>query len=443
MKTTTPAALAALLAGLAAARCSMHDPPPEATRATVAAAGAGHPTAAVDAATGAIYVAWVGRPDAGGRADVYLARSDDGGRSYTAPVRVNDVPGDAAPHAQAPAQVAAGHDGAVYVAWQNNTRIEGRRFPASDLRLARSADGGRSFEPAVYVNDDAGGPPASHTFHDLAVLPDGTVLVSWIDGRARTAAADGGPGSGSAARAGSRAAGDRGAAHGDGRHAAATDPGPQIRVARSTDGARSFGASIVVAEGACPCCRTALAVGPDGAVYLAWRAVFAGDVRDIVVARSDDGGRSFYPARPVHHDGWSVAACPHAGPALAVDAGGRLHVAWYTGREGAAGVFHTTSSDGGRSFGEPAALAHAGVVPPSLVRMGAGPAGRVWIAWEDRTGPERRLRIGHATGARAPVALGIALDGAAAPAVAAGAGTIAVAWLDGDAVRAIALREAR
>jgi hypothetical protein len=57
------------------------------------------------------------------------------------PVRVNDIEGDAAPHLQAPAQVAAGPGGAVYVAWTNATLIEGRRFPASDLRSrARSTE---------------------------------------------------------------------------------------------------------------------------------------------------------------------------------------------------------------------------------------------------------------------------------------------------------------
>lgn len=430
--------LAVALGGLAAllvAGCSMQPAAPEVSVVTVAETGATHPTTAIDPASGAVYVAWVGVPDTDGRADVFLARSDDGGASYAAPVRVNDLPGDAAPHAQAPAQVAVGPDGTVYVAWQNNTKIEGRRFPASDLRLARSLDGGRTFEPAVYVNDDAGGPPASHTFHDLAVLPDGAVLVSWIDGRARAAAE---AAAASAARNGAHA----GAAQPHAGHGAVEEPGPQIRVARSEDGGRTFGPSVVVAEQACPCCRTSLAIGPEGEVYLAWRAVFAGSIRDIVVARSDDGGRSFRPAIPVHDDGWRIDACPHAGPSLAVDAEGRLHAAWFTGAEGGAGVFHAVSTDGGRTFRAPAALARAELIAPSQVKLDAI-GGAVWLAWEDRTGPERHLRIGRITGRAAPRPLDIAFDSGAAPAVAAADDMAVVVWLEEEKVRSATLRPRR
>jgi hypothetical protein len=418
MRRYVHSSICAAVVALLSTACSMQPAPPAAAFATVAAGEAGHPTTAIDAERGTVYVAWVGAPDAAGRADVFLARSDDGGQSYGAPVRVNDIPGDAAPHAQAPAQVAVGPDGTVYVAWQNNTKVEGRRFPASDLRLARSTDGGRTFEPAVYVNDDAGGLPASHTFHDLAVLPDGTVLVSWIDGRERAAAAAAAPG-----------------AH--------EDASSQIRVARSTDGGRSFGANTVVAEHACPCCRTALTVAQDGTVYLAWRSILDGSVRDIVVARSDDGGRSFTPASPVHRDGWRIDACPHAGPTLAVDGDGRLHAAWYTGADGNAGVFHATSSDGGRTFGRPVALASAEIVPPSQVKMRADADGQVWIAWEDRTGAERQLRVASAAAGDKPRPVAIAIESGSAPAVAAGGGNIAVTWLDGDAVRSAVLRSER
>src|SRR5690606_24771879 len=164
----TAAAALPLLAGCGRAGPALGPP------LTLADAGASNPTVAVDPRTGTAYVAWVGVQS--GNADVYLARIERG--EAGAPVRVNDIPGDAAPHEQAPAQVAVAPNGDVLVLWQNNTPVEGRRFPASDLRLARSTDGGRTFEPAVTVNDDAGGLPSSHTFHDIAVAPDGTVYVS-------------------------------------------------------------------------------------------------------------------------------------------------------------------------------------------------------------------------------------------------------------------------
>ena len=35
--------------------------------------------------------------------------------------------------------------------------------------------------------------------------------------------------------------------------------------------------------------------GSDGAIYLAWRQVYAGNIRDITFTSSRDGGRTFAP----------------------------------------------------------------------------------------------------------------------------------------------------
>jgi hypothetical protein len=366
----------------------------------LASEGGSQPTTAT-LPDGTVLTAWVGMDH-----NVWLRSSD-----ASVPVRVNDVDGDAAPHAQAPAQVAAGPDGHVYVVWHNETPIEGRRFPASDLRFARSSDGGRTFERAITVNDDAAGPPTSHTFQDLLVTREGTVVVSWIDSRSREDegphhGAAGGHG-GDAVTGGDPAAGGDAVVGGDPvAGGAATDPGPgrrgpEIRVARSTDGGRSFSASAVVSVDACPCCRTAMAAGPDGAIYLAWRHIFDGSVRDIVVARSDDGGVHFGTPRRVHEDGWVFDGCPHAGPSLAVTPDGVLHVAWYTGREGAAGLYRTTSSDRGETFGPARAVLTGDWVPPSTARLSAAEDGSVWLAWEDRRTDEPRIHLARVAAERA------------------------------------------
>ncbi|HEX6038614.1 sialidase family protein [Longimicrobium sp.] len=349
---------------------------------TIARHAAGNPTVGVDGRDGTGFVAWIATAD--GRSNVFLARVGADGRPG-APVRVNDRPGDAAPHEQAPAQVAVGPDGGVYVLWQNNTKLAGRRFPASDLRFARSTDGGRTFGPAVTVNDDAGGVPSSHTFHDLVVGPDGTVWVSWLDSRAKDAAraARPKPVSAQPAPAGNPhgAAGHGGMGHGGGDDADL--PPSEVRVAKSTDGGRTFGPSIVVDTAPCPCCRTTLAVGADGAVYLAWRKEYGGDVRDVVVARMAPGAASFGAPVRVHADQWVFPACPHAGPSLAVDARGRVHVGWYTGKEDRQGLWYARSDDGGRTFGTPEALVTGADITPSQVSLTPRGDG-VLLAWDDR-----------------------------------------------------------
>jgi hypothetical protein len=388
---------------------------------TLAEHAAGNPTAAMDGRDGTGYVAWIATED--GASNVFLARVGvDGERG--APVRVNDRPGDAAPHEQAPAQVAVAPDGGVYVLWQNNTKIAGRRFPASDLRFARSADGGRTWTPAVTVNDDAGGVPSSHTFHDLAVGPDGTVWISWIDSRAKDAAR--------AARSPSTAPAKSG--HG---HAEDADlPPSEIRVAKSADGGRTFGASVVVDTAPCPCCRTSFAVAADGTVYLAWRKEYAGDVRDVVVSRLAAGATAFGPPVRVHADAWVFPACPHAGPSLATDARGGVHVGWYTGEERRQGLWYARSGDGGRTFGRPEALVTGADITPSQVALAPDGAG-VLVAWDDRPAQGRHIAVARVDGAGKMMRIG-AVEGRIPALESTTAGAL-LAWHDRQAVRAARL----
>ncbi len=377
--------------------------------ATIVAAGGSQPTVAVDPITGRGLVAWVGSDT--GIYNVYLSAAEKGSSEFSAPRRVNDIAGDAAPHEQAPAQVAVGANGEVYVLWQNNTIIEGRRFPASDLRLAVSADRGETFAPAITVNDDAGDVPSSHTFHDITVGPNGTVFVSWIDSREQDRASS--------------------------EHAGHTDAemmmaGPEIRVAVSVDNGRSFGASVVVDSNSCPCCRTSIVTGPDGTVHIAWRKHFAGEIRDIVVASAAPGTLDFGEPVRVHADDWEFPGCPHAGPSLATDEDGRLHVGWYTGKEDRQGLWYAVSADGGRSFGSPTPLVTGEWVPPSQVSL-TRVESSILATWEDRTGAAGTVVLGEARTERGGASVAAAVPGRG-PALDSGDDAALLVWLEGESI---------
>ena len=268
----------------------------------------------------------------------------------------------------APRLVATG-DGALLVLYAVDVDVEGRRFPASDLFLARSADAGRTFGAPARVTP-AGDRPTGHSFADVAATEDGAVVVSWLDESAQDAW--------DAANPAPRAAGARPDAHtGHGG-----GPGSTLAVAVSPDGGRTFGPPTSVASGVCPCCRTSLDVAPDGVVRVAWRHVWPGNERDPAVATSRDGGRTFGPPVRVYADAWAIDGCPHAGPALATDARGRVHVAWYTGAPERAGLWRAVSADGGATFGEPVAVGTDRVL--GQTRAARDGRGDVWIAWEDR-----------------------------------------------------------
>jgi len=322
------------------------------------------PTVAVNQSDKVAYWAWI-RKDGDGW-NTYVARYDHGSGLLSEPVRVNHLEGNASPHDQAPAQVITGADGSVVVVWTNSSFMEGRRFPSSNLLYSRSTDRGLTFSPEQAINSDANDDPSGHTFHNVLALPDGTILVSWIDSRARDRqvidAID------SSVNAGGRPGGS------------------EIWIARSVDNGSSFEESFVADHNACPCCRTTMAAGPDGEVYLAWRHEFDDGARDIVLSRSDDAGLSFSEPTRVWNDHWVISACPHAGPSVGVDGDGTVHVSWFTGVETGIGLFRAVSNDRGKTFKDKVLLdSGGGIASATFASISSGRFGVVYERSDART----------------------------------------------------------
>jgi hypothetical protein len=209
-------------------------------------------------------------------------------------------------------------------------------------------------------------------------------------------------------------------------------------ITRSTDGGRTWTPRTRVDMGeACPCCRTGLATGKDGTIYMAWRHVFPGSIRDVVVARSSDQGATWTAPVRVHADEWKFDACPHAGPAIALDSAGALHVTWWTGKEGNAGVFYAKSADGAKTFSEPVALGVAQFSRPAHVQLALASNNRVVVAWDDGTKqiPQVVIRVSHDGGATfdAVTSLSVAGRSATFPVLAIAGDSLAVAWSEESA----------
>jgi hypothetical protein len=300
---------------------------------------------------GKTVLAWIGQH--GHENHLFAVRLGTGAK----PVRVNPD-GLLVDSLHQPPGLALGPDDEIYVSWSSRKPVpEGGLF-ASDLRLSRSLDGGQTFEAPLRVNEDRS---ISHSFEGLAVAPDGTVIVSWIDSR-------------------------------DGPNA------PRTYLARITErGSRVERAMKLDAEETCVCCRIDVAAGPQQAVVVAWRKVFPGSIRDMVVGLSRDGARTFAPAGLVHADRWTINACPHRGGSAAMDDRGRVYLAWYTETaEGQPRMLFGASRDGLR-FGPPLRLDTAAGSIPDQVRLAADPAGRVVIVWEEATAVRRRVLLRYST----------------------------------------------
>jgi len=236
---------------------------------TLAISGRTNATPSVAAVNQFVAVAW-GATLSGHGTDVYVAVSRDGGRTFRSPVRVNDVEGSASLGLEQPPRVSvvaqATREPLVVVVWSAKTK-DGTR-----LLVARSKDGGLSFTPNVPVTgSEAAG---NRGWASTTVDRRGHVVAVWLDHREMA--------SGHMHSTGTSTS--DGAAHAQ---------ASKLYFADANDPA----SALALLGGVCYCCKTAVAAGPDGSIYAAWRHVYPGDVRDIAFISSTRRRPQFH--RPV------------------------------------------------------------------------------------------------------------------------------------------------
>ena len=324
--------------------------------------------------------------------DIFVATSGDAGRTFSEPRRVNDVDGDASVNGEQPPRVVLrGND--VSVIWVS------RKSGVAAIRTAASSDGGKTFAPARTIT-----PPAvtgARGWESAAFADDGALHVAWLDGRSNPPREPG-------------AAHVHGAMRQDIYHAMWRGGGAP--------------AETRVASDVCFCCKTAIVTrGRD--VYVAWRHLFPGGVRDIAIARSSEEGNAFSSPVRVSADDWKIDACPDDGPAMSLAADGAVHVVWptlvQTEGEARMGIFEAVSRDGGATF-SPRARVDDATAAPSHPRIASDGVRRA-VVWDELAGGRRRVMV--RSGDAAPRAIS---DGRAAsyPAIAAADGAFVVAYTD-------------
>lgn len=291
-----------------------------------------------------------------GKSNIYLAKSHDGGRTFGPNVRVNDVPGTAGLFG---ATVALDRQNLAHVAWFDN------RDGDYDIYYAGESDQGDGFMPAIRINDDKDNPVETDAFGNGEPAASAGPAFQTLP---------------------SLAVDQNGmiyVAWQDYRRNQA-----DIYFAKSTDGGKTFGANIRVNDdiGRAGQLYPSLAVDPRGTLYLAWHDFRKGN-QDIYFSRSTDGGQSFGRNIRVNDDPGTDG---QFNPSLAVDAEGTVYLAWHDLREGQADIYFSASRDGGTTFSPNRRLnddrGEAYQFHPSL---GIGSKGTVAVAWED-------YRHGHA-----------------------------------------------
>jgi hypothetical protein len=177
----------------------------------------------------------------------------------------------------------------------------------------------------------------------------------------------------------------------------------EIYASISKDGGKNWGDDVKVYSSpdghTCECCHPSVAWNSKGELAVMWRNWLDGS-RDMWIALSKDGGKTFTKGQKLGEGSWPLKACPMDGGAVAGSSDGVWTTVWRRDRD----VFLAAAGKAERSLG-------AGVQP--WVAIGPGGAFAAWLDKAGGTlyvaGPKKEAAE-VATGAQDPAMAG-ALDG--------------------------------
>lgn len=292
------------------------------------------PTVALDR-QGDIYVAWVEQ----GRKDVLFQRlAADDARPRGAPVNVSRNPDT---FSWLPRMVVL-PDQRVLMLWQEIIFSGGSH--GGDILFASSDDGGRTFTEPMNLSRSIGGDGKGRIARDV-----------WHNGSFDIVATN------------------------DAVYAVWTEYDGPLWLARSFDAGKTFTPPQRIAPNAAPTRAPALALSPDGTVYLAW-TTGTDEGADIQLAISTDRGATFSEPRAI-----APSASYSDAPKLAVDRNGVLHLVYAESDGGPFGRFHiryTRSTDGARTFDPTRDISRASAGAAAYPALGIDARGNVHVIWE-------------------------------------------------------------
>ena len=317
-------------------------------------------------------------------------------------------PADTQADRETPA-VAVDARGHVLLAWASQTGESERT-----LTLARSSDGGATFDPPVAwrkvpiyrYTSKSKGKDVAYSTHVLPRLASGgdSIHLGWveaIDGGPRVAyyvatSTDGGLTFSEPIRAHGPEAVKPGftglsvapdgsvlCAWLDGR-AKGQRPYTGVRNVHS----EGFEPEQLVFEGpegkgVCPCCDVSIVQSSGGVRFVAFRNNEGGN-RDIVVSRSRPNDGTFEGPAPVAPGHWKLDGCPHDGPSMVL-ASDRLHIAWMDAHSGKNRVYLASSPESELAFA-PRELAPGSTGTQGHPKLAATASGRLVAVWDESLG---------------------------------------------------------
>lgn len=345
--------------------------------------------------------------------DVYASISRDGGLSFSAPTKVNDLEGAVWGQQVSRPRIVGTDSGTWHVAYAANETHPKLGKTALTMHYTRSIDGGRSFASArrlsTLTDQDMsevihGGFASAAAFGTLTAAPDGSVHVIWIDTR----------------------------------HMAPDSNSGAMYAAVSRDDGSNFATERqLIGTGVCPCCQLTATANEKSQVLVGTRQIQGDNIRPATVVHLDHAA-SATPARSeIGGAPWQIAGCPLKPTAIATH-GQHVVAAVHNGGEQTPGVIFSTSNDGGASF-DFHGLVHSEASISDAPSIALNER-HVLLAWHGRAtaGPRKVFYRWYSLGGEplSPILeLAEGAGNAQAPAVARRAdGRFQIAWQQGDAV---------
>ncbi|MEE9397056.1 MAG: sialidase family protein [Methylococcales bacterium] len=265
--------------------------------------------------------------------------SDDGGKSWSPERKIlnND---------NLPAKIVRGNDAQIVaqddiiiVSWMKY--VEGARFNAGPMQVARSADGGQTWQDATTPPDWEKGP---HGYIDMAA-DDHVMHAVWLD--SRTGRVD-------------------------------VEASQGLRYSHSTDGGIHWETNKTLDKVSCSCCWNTIKMDYEGNAYVLYRDKQPSDLSIGVINHQQQWQR-------LNHVGafnWQFDGCPHIGGSLDFQntAGKkRLHAVVGTGHSEHLGVHYLYSDDAGKNWSSTTRLGDESAIHSDIA---AHENGRVVAVWD-------------------------------------------------------------
>ncbi|MBL8629936.1 MAG: hypothetical protein JNM81_09930 [Rhodospirillaceae bacterium] len=295
--------------------------------------------------------------------DLYVALSRDGGKTFDAPTKVNHDSGVVWGQQVSRPRIDSTKKGSWQVSYTANEIHPKLNKPALTFHHTRSLDGGKSFEAPQRIgtltdNDMSavihGGFTSAAAFGAMAVAPDDSIHVLWIDTRFMKSEAD---------------------------------AGALFTSVSRDDGATFQTEKQQLQGGVCPCCQLMAIADAQSNILIGSRKVTADNFRPSTFARLDAATDTMSERVDTGGAAWQIAGCPLKPTAIAVS-GNAVFTAVYNGGEAKPGVLFSYSGDNGKTFTATPAHPDAQVSDaPSIATNGR----YVLLAWHGKTTGARRV----------------------------------------------------